>query len=333
MNNIPHKILSSWERVNKRIDDYCNHQREEAFSILFVTDVHIGKPNNFHINQLTYLHDLLAMNQCDLIVNGGDIGLDVGEDDDEAKRVIELTKEETLFDTPYFYIRGNHDYHPAVTNNHELNLILNQNFIKNTDNKKECIVLDEINGGGYGYFIDSKTDTRAIFLNTSENIRGYDVSLKQLDFLVDQLEKAQEANILLFSHYCINKCGEWKSYPFNNCSLGIRALIDIEKCFANKEKGSFENLKWDFQNKKNQILIHLAGDSHFNNQSNSDGYLIACRQGYGGVELSELPSGASFDIFDKHELCNYDILVIKKNKQAKLFRVGAGEKIRDIVIN
>lgn len=329
---VPKKILDSWNRVNKRINEFCKIDNNKSFKLLFITDVHIGWPNAHHIEQLRYLKELLPLNKIDLIVNGGDIGLDVGEDDEEAKRVINKTKEATEYNIPYFFIKGNHDVKPSIIKDHDLNLILNSYFTKNIKEPKGTIILDKDNGGGYGYYVDKNTNTKVIFLNTCENVRGYDMSINQLRFVIDQLEKAKEKNIVLIGHYCINKCGAWTRYPVED-TFGIAALKKIESAFAKKEKGQIGSLKFDFTNSKGEILLHLCGDSHFNNQSASDGYLIACRQGYGGIDSIDIPKGATFDNFDKHELCNFDILVITPSGHSKLFRVGAGEKIRDIEIS
>ncbi|MGN1075825.1 MAG: hypothetical protein ACI4QP_02520, partial [Candidatus Enteromonas sp.] len=173
-------------------------------------------------------------------------------------------------------------------------------------------------------------NTRFLFLNTSENLRGYDVSDEQLAFVINQLETCKEKSLVLFSHFCFNSCGAWIRYP-NPLSPNMVRLQGIEKAFANREKGHTGPLNFDFSRSRSHLLLHLCGDSHFNNQSRSDGYLIACRQGYGGIDPEDIPEGASFDLFDKHEQCNFDLLVIASS-HAKLFRVGAGEEIRDIEI-
>ncbi len=328
---VPKKILDSWNRVNARIDDFCKGDKGNSFRLLFISDVHIGAENAHHIEQLKYLKELLPLNKINLVVNGGDIGLDVGEDDVEARRVLETTKEATEYGIPYFFIKGNHDVKPSIIDNNDLNLILNTYFINNIKEPTGTIILDKENGGGYGYFIDEPTSTKVIFLNTCENVRGFDMSINQLRFVIDQLENEKEKNIVIISHYCINPCGAWTRYPEKD-TFGIAALKKIESSFAKKEKGQYDCLTYDFSKAKGTIILHLCGDSHFNNQSSSDGYLIACRQGYGGIDPIDIPKGATFDKFDKHELCNFDILAITPKGHSKLFRVGAGEIIRDIEI-
>ena len=324
-------IKQSWDKVNKRIDDFIKGEEKESFRLLFVTDVHIGGPNGYHIEQLRALKRLLPGSKIDFVVNGGDIGLDVGEDEKEAKRVISLTKEATDYgDMPYFFCKGNHDNKPNLLGRKGLSPYLNRFFLSKVDPKKGRIVLSDENEGGYGYYIDTKSDTKFIFLNTSENVRGFNVSKEQLRFVVNELMNASEKKIVIISHYCLNECGAWNRYP-EVLNERMQALRRIEKDFASREKGEFDGLLWDFRNVSPQLVFHLSGDSHFNSESRSDGYLIASRQGYGGVDKEDLPLGASVDDFDKHEECDFDILVLTKN-HAKLFRVGAGENEKDIDI-
>lgn len=324
-------IKESWERVNKRIDDFVRGDEEHSFRLLFITDVHIGGPNAYHIEQLRVLRSLLPGSKIDLVVNGGDIGLDVGEDDNEAKRVIALTEEATRYgEMPYFFCKGNHDNKPSILGREGLNPYLNRYFLSKVDPTKGKIVLSKQNEGGYGFYLDSKSDTKFLFLNTSENIHGYDVSLEQLSFVIKELQNLAQRNVVIISHYCFNECGAWKRYPMP-LSERMSVLREIEKDFATKKEGEGHGLCWDFRGTKGRLLLHLCGDSHFNNISRSDGYLIASRQGYGGIDKEDLAEGATVDLFDKHENGDFDILAIRKD-HAKLFRVGAGEEKRDIDI-
>ena len=328
---VKEKIKESWIRVNQRIDEFCRGNEDHSFRLLFITDVHMGAENAHHIEQLQMLQELLPSSKIDFVVNGGDIGLDVGESNEEAKRVIELTQKAMDFgDIPYFFCKGNHDIKPGLLGREGLNPYLNRYFLDKISPEKGRIITSGTNEGGYGYYVDSKTNTRFLFLNTSENLRGYDVSREQLAFVINQLETCKEKSLVLFSHFCFNSCGAWVRYP-NPLSPNMVRLQGIEKAFANRGKGHTGPLDFDFTRSRSHLLLHLCGDSHFNNQSRSDGYLIACRQGYGGIDPEDIPEGASFDLFDKHEQCDFDLLVITQD-HTKLFRVGAGEEIRDIEI-
>lgn len=328
---VPVKIIESWKRVNKRIDEFCEHDFANSFRLLFITDVHIGAEMANHINQLYYLHELIKLNSVDFIVNGGDIGLDVGEDEKEAKRVVKVTKEATNFNVPYFLLKGNHDFHKSITDN-ELTTCLNEYFLKNIKHDIGEIKVNDYDAGGYGFYIDKKTDTKLIFINTSESYRNYDLSKTQLEYLITQLENTKEKNVVIFSHYCPNVCGGWARYPVTDTDT-MATLKLVLKDFASKNNGTNCGLKWDFRNNKSNFLIHLSGDSHFTNLTREPGYLITCRQGYGGILPIDIQVGGHFDEFDVDELCNFDILAINKNNKAKLFRVGAGENDRDIDIN
>lgn len=322
-------IKGSWDRVNARVDEYLKEDGENAFRMLFITDVHIGGPNAHHIEQLEALKELLPGSKIDFVVNGGDIGLDVGEDEEEAKRVIAATQAATEYgDVPYFFCKGNHDVKTGVLGREGLTPYLNRYFLSKVDPSKGKIVRSEENEGGYGYYLDPKTSTKFLLLNTCENVRGYDVSMEQLRFLVDELKDNSFNNVVVIGHYCFNECGAWVRYP-SGLTKRMQALRDMERDFAKKGEGEFDGLRWDFSRSRGRLLFHLCGDSHFNGQSDSDGYLIACRQGYGGVDPEDVPESASVDLFDKHVQCDFDILAIGRS-HAKLFRVGAGEGIRDI---
>lgn len=54
------------------------------------------------------------------------------------------------------------------------------------------------------------------------------------------------------------------------------------------------------------------------------------RQGYGGISESEMPKGASRDDFNWEVICNFDILAIKQNCSARIFRIGVGGVNRDL---
>lgn len=324
---IPTNILKSWIRVNTRIDNFCEGNRKDSFVCLFITDVHTGGNNK--IRQIEYLHELIKLNKVDFLVNGGDIGLDIGEDLIEAKRLIDVTKKAMEFDFPHILIKGNHDHKIPIMSNYDFLTYVNESADKFL-NKNFNIIYDETYGGGYGYYIDEKTSTRIIFLNTSECTNsGYEVSDKQIQCFINFLNDSKENNIIVFSHYCLNDCGMWHG---SNIEGKPFVLEQIEKDFSNKNKGQYENIKWDFTNSKSKMICHLAGDSHFNNESYDDGFLCACRQGYGGIDPKDMHSGATFDKFDFRNQCNFDILVINPKNKIKLFRIGVGEEKRDIEI-
>lgn len=327
---VPKLVLDSWNRVNARINDFCDHDLENSTKVLFVTDVHIGAENRHHIKQLQFIQELIKLNPVDFIVNGGDIGLDVGESDDESKEVIEITKNNTQFNVPYLLIKGNHDFSKNVISDTQFNEVLNQWFL-NIKDKTICDFVNKENSNSYGYFIDKTTNTKFLFLNTSEQYREYVIGKEQLEYVIDQLEQNTMQNLVILSHYCINKCGEWVKYPVQD-KPEIATLKMVLKDFVEKKSGTANGYTWNFENSKGKLRLYLSGDSHFNNKSTQDGYLITCRQGSGGCDVENLPSGAIQDIFDKNEQCNFDILVINKKNQMKLFRVGEGEIKLDLEI-
>lgn len=45
------------------------------------------------------------------------------------------------------------------------------------------------------------------------------------------------------------------------------------------------------------------------------------RQGYGEISESEMPEGSSRDNFSWDSICNFDVLAIKQDGNAKIFRI------------
>ena len=56
------------------------------------------------------------------------------------------------------------------------------------------------------------------------------------------------------------------------------------------------------------------------------------RQGYGYVSDAQMPSGATRDSFNYNTQCLFDVLAVKGNGNAKVFRIGAGGSARDLAI-
>ena len=101
--------------------------------------------------------------------------------------------------------------------------------------------------------------------------------------------------------------------------------------YVSKSQGSNSvlNLSWNFAGATGRLVCSLAGDSHFNNSVKRNGVNYIVRQGYGYVGDSEMPSGATKDTFNTDDNVLFDILAIKSNGKAKIFRIGAGGEARD----
>lgn len=330
--NIPENILVSAQKAAERRQRFLDGR--DGFTLLFITDVHTGGCDRWR--QLSYVGALLDTLAVDFVVNGGDIGLDLGESAEECERVLALTSENFSYAVPHFLCKGNHDYGTQRVPNDALNRRMNGDLAARFADSAE-VVFDK-DGGGYGSYYDRKTKTLLLFENTSEgDTRAFTMSGKQLAYLADKLSSLRaEENVILFSHYCLSPCGSWRSYPQDPTEPWYRAAVEIERDFVARRAGGnlALGLSWDFSRvpRSASLLCHLSGDSHFNNSSTDGGVFTVVRQGYGGCDPSEMAPGAEKDTFNHQTDCNFDLLVIRKDRRAKLIHVGAGEEKRDLDI-
>lgn len=194
--SVPKLVLESWNRVNKRIDEFCNNSRDDAFVCLFITDVHAASDRT-NIEEVTNLKELLKLNNVDFLINGGDISVGLEGNKELALETVNAYKDAMNFDIPHIYIKGNHDRNSELMSNKQFISTINESVTPYlNDNFK--IIYDEVYGGGYGYYIDTKTSTKIIFLNTSEcENSAYEMSDNQLNFVINTLASAKEKNIIL----------------------------------------------------------------------------------------------------------------------------------------
>ena len=153
----------------------------------------------------------------------------------------------------------------------------------NVNNKHQC-----------GYYDDKDNKIRIIFLNTSDNQKEdydngesnkqYKVSKEQLEWLVQTLGSVSKGyGVIILAHFCINRIGEWKSYPQTNINQDKWAasgpqyeqgLGRILEGFANKTSGTDNessnkyynsNVSWDFSSVDDtcKLIAYICGDSHF----------------------------------------------------------------------
>lgn len=327
LNILPSFVLENGRETYRRMMEWANG--DSIYTLAQVTDVHSGGTEKYKVLEwLDSLNDLFGFN---VIANFGDIGLDTSAtngDKAASFALIENTKRFMRNCNPWLFLKGNHEKleEGIVSNNGMYGNIFNRSLVKNKNN----IVLS--NDGCYGYSDDGKTKTRFIFLNTSDTGYYYGLSNMQLQFVIDGIMSAADGyKIIVGSHFCIDDIGRWNSYP-DSC-VGGATLANILKSLANHTAGEDANkaLSWNFSSKTNvKLVCSIAGDSHFNNYVKRDGVNYIVRQGYGGVSDSEMPDGATKDSFIWNSICNFDVLCVKSNGEAKVFRIGLGGEARDV---
>ena len=317
------------ENIILNTKNKLNSLNNITFKLGFITDVHTG--GNNHVDHVAVFSNMVKELNYDLAINGGDIGLDRGEDSNTAWDIINKTKNNMIKDIPFLFCKGNHDFgNTARIPNNEIIKTMYSNCI---ENYKDNLFLNE---KGYGFFLHN--DIKIIFLNTSEgDTSRLIVSEDQVNWLIKTLENIKkDEKIIIVSHFCLDIIGAWNSYIDDNykeCFVAIRKILDD---FVNRRSGSIYNYKWNFKDNLGKLVCCLSGDSHFNNYTEKNGVRYIVRQGYGGVDPKEMPKGATHDKFSSNDgkLCEnylFDTLVIYDNNNCKIIRSGVGESNRDII--
>lgn len=314
---IESESINTYKRVMNYIEDY-------NYMLAFVTDIHSGGSTRY--NHLGYLNQMNELWNFTVLCNGGDIGLDVGESEEDAYKLMVNTKKLMHADSPWLYCKGNHER------------LIQQSVLGNIFMKPEQRKYPQITFGDstclYGYHDDLKNKVRTVYLNLSDNDDGihYKISDNQIIWVGDMLENIEDGYKIIFTtHLCPNKIGEWVTYPgdYNTASN----LISVIESFVNRTSKTYAGKTWNFTNKKAKVVCILSGDSHFNNQTKTNGINYIVRQGYGGCSVDNMSPNATRDNFSMETMCLFDVLVIKDESTAKIFRIGAGGETRDYEFN
>lgn len=316
---IPKFVLSDAEETFNRITNWEGEIGEDVFLLGLVTDVHsIGDEYKF-VGYLNVLHNKYHF---DIMCNCGDIGLDVPETNNNPEKEFDLlwsTRNEMYDENPWIFCKGNHERVLLQTTGYIFNYSLNRN---------NPIRVFGDSFGNYGYVDNSGKRIRTYFLNTSDmDYNGYFLSDKQLVWFVETIKELSEGwGVIITSHMCIDDIGRCNSYPNDADCKGMKAMREILEAYANKTSVTIDgyDINTDFTNIKSNLICVLSGDSHFNNQINRNGVNYIVRQGYGWVSESDMPDGATFYPYDIRWQCCYDVLAVKKNGTAKIFRIGVG---------
>lgn len=330
--NVPSFVFDNGKEAYQRLMDWCGND-SNVFLLAQVTDVHSGGSNKYKV--VGWLNELNKLFNFNVMGNFGDIGLDTPSttgDKEATYSLVVNTKKQMSSNSPWIFTKGNHE-------RIEANGIISENiygeiFNKATRRNYPQLVLSS--NGSYGYIDDVNTKIRTIILNTSDisTGAGYKISVEQLQWLIEAINNTSNGyKIVVVSHLCVDDIGRWASYPTDASGSEFDTLRSILNSIANHTNGSNSStgLSWDFTNKTSvKLVCSLAGDSHFNNYIKRDGVNYIVRQGYGGISESEMPEGSSRDNFSWDSICNFDVLAVKQNGNAKVFRIGIGGESRDL---
>lgn len=313
------KIDTAYEKVIK----YTNGDDVVIFPIL--TDLHLTSSGVYdHINYALYADRLMTY---DFVVNLGDIGLDVSTETPQAASQLmrDVYDRHANFRGVTLFAYGNHDgnwkYHHVPEEEWASRFLIPQ-----ARKSSSHFVYHKT----YSYYDVERTKTRVIVLNTSDgnntekSSNYYGMSDEQLSWFASALQLRQKGwNVIILTHFCANKIGDWKGYPSHMENSDI--FEAIMSGFKSKTRGRLRNVSWDFStNQSSDIVANFCGDSHFDNEVKYNGVNRIITQGYGGVSKSDVPEGGRK--WDRGSDMIIDIVVLKpKKKEFKMFRLGAGE--------
>ena len=318
--NIPDWVQTEAFKTFSRMINYTN---SNSFVLAQITDVHSGGNNKYkHVGYLNELNKVWSFN---VLCNAGDIGLDVGETDDNALKLMYNTKSLMNCTSPWLFCKGNHERLRTMSE-------LGNVFMKPSRRQFPNIVFGD-NNGLYGYIDDEISKVRTVYLNTSDtdSQSSYAISDEQIVWLGNTLFSTNDDyKVVILTHLCPKQIGEWTDYPGDWETASN--LVKVIEGFAQRLSVFHAGVTWNYSNKLAKIVCVLSGDSHFNNFTKDNGVNYIVRQGYGGISEESKPEGATSDNFSYTTQCLFDILVIKDNSIAKVFRIGAGGEARDLEI-
>ena len=319
--SMPSFVISESKVTYERVMQYL--EGGSNYLLAHITDIHSGGTTKYM--HAGYLNELNKTWGFSLLCNAGDIGLDVGETNNAALELMYNTKSQMNCTSPWLFCKGNHERLRTMTE-------LGNVFMKPMRRQFPNIVFGD-NNGLYGYIDDENSKVRTIYLNTSDtdSQTHYAISDEQVVWLGNTLFSTNDDyKIVILTHLCPKQIGEWTDNP-GDWKI-VSDLVKIVEGFAQRLTVSHSYKTWDYSNKTAKIVCVLSGDSHFNNFTKENGVNYIVRQGYGGISEASRPDGASSDGFSYTSQCLFDVLAIKDESNAKVFRIGAGGENRDLEI-
>lgn len=323
-----------------------------------------------------YLIDSDKIFGYNFIAHLGDVGdcLDTVEDEDKALNKLSICASIlNQYNGRIIFAQGNHDgvdpntgntFNRSVIENYMQMPTINRypgEFVMN--NEHQCGYWDDVKNKIRVYTINTSDIQPSYFDTHSKNLQYY-ITKEQMQWFADMLQKTPDGyNVLVLSHWCVNKIGEWTDYISDNDRLAFgyteHALtyMNIMEAFASKTNGSTNGVSYDFRNVDSscKLIGNICGDSHMdaslgknetktvkknvggvisNVQTSGNGVNYVICQGYGGITEDSTPS------FARHLTCNpmnefvIDVCAIKPLKrEMRFFRIGKGGADYDRMFN
>ena len=334
--SVPSFVKNEANMTYSRLLDFLSG--DSADLIGMITDVHSYNTDKY--KHYRYLSEINKLFGCSVLVNCGDIGLTTSSTLEEAKALIANTIMSMDNSSHWIFCKGNHDndvaqLHVSAVSN-AINTVYKRQFFCSSTTENNTEHTD------FGCVKNTNMGSIYIYLNTTDDtIPGrstYFIGKAQLLWLINTLKSVPaQTRVVICMHRCPEHFADWNSYTSDIVGYSWDAIRAIFPDFVSKSSGSNSDLgiSWDFRNSPTsaKLVCVLCGDSHFNAFQKIKGVNYIVRQGYGGVAASEMPASAVKDDFDYNKQCLLDILAIKSNGTAKMFRIGAGGENRDLTIS
>lgn len=324
--SVPSFVLSDARKTYKRIVEWAD--TEDVYLLAQVTDVHSGGSEKYKV--VEYLSVINKLYSFDVLCNMGDIGLDTAATQGDDEKVFDMlwnTRKGMNCTNPWIFCKGNHE---RLVSLQTLGNIFNRSF-----KRQFSQIQFGDTYGNYGYIDCEEKKVRTYFLNTSDtpSESHYAMSKEQLQWLIDNLLTLSDTwKIVVTSHLCVDDIGRWKSYLTDAAGAGFDSLRAILHDFVTRTSGTNSSLglSWNFTEAKGTLVCSIAGDSHFNAFINRSGVNYVVRQGYSAISDSEMPSWGTKATINWTTQCSFDVLAVKNNGTAKVFRIGAGDVDYDL---
>lgn len=313
-----------------RINDFKAGDDALIFPIL--SDLHVTLfPDN--LKQLTYVLHADNYIGYDFVVDGGDIGLDsasLSNTEIKAKQILsKYASKQGEYKGLKLQLFGNHDRNSVGP---EITPAIFSNYLTQPSNRRLSSVIYGDAAKTYGYYDNNRMKIRTFFLNSSDVVsfgNNYGFTTTQLQWFANNMQVSDGWDILVLTHFCVNSCARWVSYPTITC-LNSDIFIAIMEAFVAKTAGG-TTVTYDFSsiNSSCRLIANLTGDAHIDSQAISNGVNYITTQSYGVLPPTEVPIGAYFTDRNQTNQMLADIFVIKKTGEFKIVRMGAGEVTRD----
>lgn len=256
--------LDNIRRLNDFVDSIINNKEQEAFSIIFATDLHYKSDDKLCFGTIKKLKEMVlcaSRVKPDLLVLNGDL-----TDGHSPKNIIlselaEMFDNLRVLDVPIIINKGNHDSATWFAYENKLS-----DYVTDDDWNEIISTVTKRNECGYGFLDFDKHKIRVIYLNTSDIINETDeqgkiayhcrqwylgIGEKQINWLNDTLSNCpRDYSVIFFSHY-----------------------IPYDENVENGEQ-AWEIIK-DF-NKNNNVPVYMYGHKHRDYAEVKNGIMCIC---------------------------------------------------------